>query len=82
MKAYKLTSENLRNVGTMGGSSYINYTKYFTNLENAKKFARDEYKEKNNGKTFRFKKETNNRLTSGDKGYVLYDITPVKFEDL
>lgn len=80
MKAYKLISEDLSNLGSMGSSSRINYIKFFRELENAKKFALNEYKEDTDGKTFKFKNKKG-YLLSGDLGFVMYTISELKFED-
>ena len=80
---YELQSENLTNLGGMMGTEYTydNYRKYFTSIKAAKSYANKEFEKKASDYTrFRWKKLSNGIITSGDRGYVMYNIREVKIE--
>jgi hypothetical protein len=73
-KIYSLTSTNLTGLGGMMGTERtdVNYIKYFTTIEFAKKNAEKEYKKK-----IDWLKE-GGKVRSGDLRWVMYDIETVK----
>ena len=75
---YKLTSENLTNVGgPMGNNfSWANWSKYFKRLKNAKVYAEEDY-----GEPLKWKKFRVRTLSTKDLGYVMYFIEEIKTED-
>lgn len=70
LEIYKLTSENLTNLGGPMGSEYTfsNWEKYFTSIESAKKYAEKDYGDKIKWKGGKRKP------SSGDLRYVMYEI--------
>ena len=74
---YKLRNEDLTHLGGPMGAEYTTtrYNKYFTTVDKAKNFAEKEY-----GKPINWTKY-NRSISSGDLGYVMYDITLVEIEE-
>lgn len=92
---YCLESVNMINASRMTGyaRTTTNFKKFFLNLENAKKFAQEDYK-KESGKEWKkefkwekeeyflpYKNQKLIRLSSGDLGFVEYTIINVQMED-
>lgn len=77
VKCYELVSEDLTGVGGPMGTDHTteNFTKFFVDIENAKKYAEKDYGDKIEWI------RCNGGVSSGDLLHVMYDITPVKTED-
>ena len=75
---FKLESENLTGLGAPMGKerTWINWTKYFKSIENAKKYAQNHF-----GMVITWKKRSKNHISSGDLGYVMFHITKIETED-
>ncbi len=89
MKIYKLVAENLTNVGgPMGSNTYLPpyFEDYFESIESAKKKAEKHYGDKTNEiygerKPIKWEKTSTKNgagVSSGDMGWVMYDIIPIK----
>ena len=84
---YKLESENLLTLTSMGSSTTTNYIKYFLTIDDAKKYAEIEFKSVNpNSKKIQWKPVYEHfssgdlGYSSGDLGYVMYNISGVSLE--
>jgi hypothetical protein len=75
---YELVSENLSNLGGRMGTEYttINYRKFFTTIDGAKKAAEKEYKKKIVWKA----DKSGEYWRSPDLAYVMYHIRTVRVE--
>jgi len=76
MKVYRLTAENIVDVGRMGGSTYIEWEKFFTSVNKAKKYGKKAYKGANDWEWVK----DGTGFSSGDLGFVMYDIKLLKLE--
>jgi hypothetical protein len=80
---YKLTSENLSNLGGPMGSEYTttNWEKYFKTIPAAKAYAEKDYSKSEKRSKIKWTRgDVRGSLTSGDLSWVMYDIEPVKCE--
>lgn len=81
---YILESNDLSGLGGPMGSERIttNFVKYFYSIDNAKKYAEEDYFNYHAGKeTIKWKKARYGGITSGDLLYVEYHIWKIKIED-
>jgi hypothetical protein len=58
-----------------------NFRRYFYNVDNAKRYAEDDYEQKRPGEKFAWKQEENGRIRSPDLGFVMYHVIPITMED-
>lgn len=79
---YILESNDLSGLGGPMGSERIitNFVKYFYSIDNAKKYAEEDYL-KYKPEPIKWKKARNGGITSGDLLFVEYNIGKIKIED-
>ena len=88
---YKLKSEDLSTLGSMGSTTRTNFIKYFETVEEAKEYAQNDYDSHNSKYRRKAQKiKWKHRLDpprdidnycSGDMGFVMYDIDLLTIED-
>ena len=74
---FKLTSENVTNVGLSMGSadSYVNWTRLFTSMEAAKRYAEADYCRQKKDSKAQIKWTRGTAIcSSGDLGFVMYGL--------
>ena len=78
---YKLTSENLTNLGGPMGTEYTypNWEKYFNTILEAKKYAEKDFAKDPQKRKLTWTRE-NKQIYTKDMGYVMYEIVKVKVE--
>ena len=81
--ACELVSENLSHLGGPMGSEYTttNFRKFFKSVDEAKKYAEKDYK-KNRANPIKWEVgyvQDDERITSGDLGFVMYEITKIEY---
>lgn len=76
MDIYKLTSENLSNLGRMGDTPSINWVKYFSTSDKAEIYAEGDY----GGRIF-WARHNNGITSSGDLSHVMYTIKKIEIQD-